>query len=459
MANFSLSLLEDGSPSATAAQKLLLYLESSRPRTCQGPIFALVIAYRLMGELDTTALAEALHQLWRAHDGLRLGKAGSNQEVHPADGRLELLECKQIQFQEKQTHADAIAAFLASEQMRPFELSMPALVRAVAGEIAPRDHVLCFSVHCCAADGHALDLLMEELAAKYDAAKHPGADVIPFKPAAPSPVKTADGPCEMDSIGHWQKHFREAPPLPRQALGMEPLNDGPSENTATVVADLDHDGSSAVRELASAMQVTPFIIGLAGWAGWLNKRTGSADFPVSTITLARRTPEQEAEIASYLDLLLLRIRYASRTSFLVLVNEVRESVMDALDLYVPMWELLSRVPELRGIISDPNALLLPFQFLPRNAPSPITRFGNCRAGLLGRFVSRNAGFSLPFDGLLTMKERDRHYTLSLEYRTQVMAPANAHGILTSFRDFLGAAVKAPYGSLHSCDATELERRS
>jgi hypothetical protein len=459
MANSSISLSENGSCTATATQKVLLYLESSRPRTSQGPIFALVIAYRLTGELDTAMLGEALHELWRAHDVLRMCKAGSDLAVHPADGRPELLEFKQIQFQDKQTHADAIAAFLAGEQMRPFELSMPALIRAVVGELSPRDHVLCLSVHCCAADGRALDLLMEELAAKYAAAKHSAAEVIPFTPVTPSPEKAVDYPCEVDAISHWQKHFQEALPLPRQALRMEPVNDGPSENTAIVVADLDQDSSSAVCELASAMQVTPFIIGLAGWAGWLNRHTGSTDFPVSTITLARRRPEQESEIASYLDLLLLRMRYASNTSFLVLVNEVRELVMDALDLYVPLWELLSKVPELPNIISGPNALLLPFQALPENASLPIPRFGNCRAGLLRRAVSRNAGFSLSLDGLLTMTECARHYTLSLEYRTQVMAPATAQEILTSFRDFLGVAVKAPYGSLHSGDAMELERRS
>jgi non-ribosomal peptide synthetase component F len=195
------------------------------------------------------------------------------------------------------------------------------------------------------------------------------------------------------------------------------------------------------------MRVTPFIVGLAAWVAWLYQRTQSADFLVSTITLARRTEKEETEIGTFLDILFVRASLMHRSSFSDLVTDLRGRVLQALDQYVPLWELLELIPGLARALSSPSTLLLPFQVLTEDLPT-LTQFGDCTATLLERSVSRNAGYSLPFDGLVTMKWATDHYALIFEYRSNVLTTSAANQLLVGFRTWMDDALTSPNKRLY-----------
>src|SRR5260370_10658573 len=161
-----------------------------------------------------------------------------------------------------------------------------------------------------------------------------------------------------------------------------------------------------------------------------------------TITIARGTSEQESAIGNFLNVLLVRVHVANRSSLVSLVECVRESVLDVLDHEVRLDRLAAAIPRLGQQLADPATLIVPFQALPESV-SEGRRFGPCMGRCLERSVSRNAGFSLPFDALISMRWIDGRYVLVCEYRRALLAPKEAEAQLIAFRDWLQGASAAP----------------
>jgi hypothetical protein len=87
----------------SSAQKLLLYLESFRPRTAAGPIFALFIAHRLTGHLDSLALERASTELLVEHDALHISTACTALWVQKEQDASPFFKQMCVHLEEKQT--------------------------------------------------------------------------------------------------------------------------------------------------------------------------------------------------------------------------------------------------------------------------------------------------------------------------------------------------------------------
>lgn len=121
-----------------------------------------MVAVRLSGALDETALRRAFADLLARHDALRVRSIGDQtcQVAAEAEIRFETEPCAQGDVEDRLERELAIA----------FDLGAGPLVRALLLKIAPDDHVFAFTAHHIIADGWSLGLMTGEIAELYAAA-------------------------------------------------------------------------------------------------------------------------------------------------------------------------------------------------------------------------------------------------------------------------------------------------
>lgn len=384
----------------SAAQQLLDFLEAARPRAALPPPFGLFVSYRLHGPLDFSLLQQP-----------------------NAFGIPESFERRRVIIEEGQTADHAIETLIAAERNRPIALDVEPPIRITLGSVNSRDHVLCLTAHCSIADGAAIDELLRDLECR-----SAGRSLNLHTKIIPPTSSRAD------TLDYWQVQL-EGASLPEKVALEFAMPAEISATTKEVVADLDQSSSVRLREWALGRRFTPFVVGLAGWVDWTRAETGLNDFLVPTITLAGRETLVRPRLATFLNVILMRARASHRMSFEELAIEIREQVLDALDHELPLAELFPSIPKLPEMLSDQSRLFVPFQSLSVPPPS-LSRFGPCSAKPLARCVTQNAGFSLPFDALVTMKRHDACYRFLLEYRTSVLSPDRAERLIRSFRDWM-----------------------
>src|SRR5262245_30778313 len=157
----------DGAPLSFAQQRLWFF-DQLAPHS---PLYNIPFALRLSGELNIEVLRRTLTEIARRHDILRtrfaLRRDGPAQIISPpAPVELPLIELSELAEEER----EAQAKFLAREEaQRPFDLTHGPLWRASLLRLGELEHVALFTMHHAASDDWSLRVLVNEVAALYEA--------------------------------------------------------------------------------------------------------------------------------------------------------------------------------------------------------------------------------------------------------------------------------------------------
>jgi len=168
------------------SQRRLWYLQKVDPNLSAYNIPA---AFRIRGDLDSSALEQALNDLTARHEILRScikevdGKP--LQEIAP-DLRIALPLIDFADLSEEQAEAE-INRLVDADVRRLYDLCNCPLLRATLVKRAADDHVLILNFHHIIADGSSLAIFYRELAFFYDAASDAKKVTLP-----PLPIQYAD---------------------------------------------------------------------------------------------------------------------------------------------------------------------------------------------------------------------------------------------------------------------------
>jgi acyl carrier protein len=158
------------------AQERLWFLDQMEPGN---PFYNLPSAVHLRGALDETCLERALSALVARHESLRSRFSASFdgvaavQEIVP-EVKFHLIREDLSGVSAARAEAD-LAALIAEEGRRPFDLSQAPLLRATLVRLGDADHALLLTVHHIVSDAWSSGLLVRDLAALY-AAEASGGD-------------------------------------------------------------------------------------------------------------------------------------------------------------------------------------------------------------------------------------------------------------------------------------------
>jgi amino acid adenylation domain-containing protein len=306
------------------------------------PLYNVPTVARFRGPLSRPALAAALTGIVRRHEALRTRYAMAAdgtpvQIVEPAaEIAVPLADLAALPEARRLAEAERLTW---EESLRPFDLRVAPLLRALLVRLGDGDHALALTGHHIVSDGWSQHLFAREIGTLYElceaiAAGRPS----PLAALPPLPVQYAD-------FAVWQRRHLTADVLAvhlawwRERLaGAPPLLELPADRPRPPFQSFAGEFRGvlwappfveSLRTLARRGHGTLFQVLLAGFKALVTRLTGREDVLVGSPMANRPRPELEGLIGFFANTLVLRTGLSNDPAFREIVARVRETSLGA----------------------------------------------------------------------------------------------------------------------------------
>ncbi len=401
----------------------------------------------LRGEVDTGALRAALDEIVRRHEALRtafvtVDGVAMQQFVADVTAPLRVLDIPVERAEE----------VIAAELRRPFDLTRPPLARWVLLRHSGGENTLIYAEHHIVHDGWSQGVLLSELGALYQA----------FAAGKPSPLP--EPAAQYADYALWQREWMQGDVLKAHvehgvaALAgaphvLELPADHPRPPVKTfrgaaprikIPAELSRD----LRSFSQRHRVSLFATMYAGFAALLYRYTGQEDMLVGTGAANRSLPELQQMLGMIVNTLVLRTRVRGQMSFADLLDQVQQTVADALAWPdTPVNAVIDAIGPARDTARTP---LFQVMFTFHDSAVPDLDFG----GLTGAVTERESGAAMCDLTVMVVpraaqrlgrepRPEDDDLTLVWEYSTDLFDEPTMTRMAAHYLNLLAGALSAP----------------
>ncbi|MBZ4336731.1 condensation domain-containing protein, partial [Corallococcus sp. AS-1-12] len=432
------------------AQQRLWFIDQLEPGTA---LYNVPVAVRLEGDLDVAVLDRALREVVRRHESLRTTFVAGNPE--PVQ-RTTSESAFTLAVDDLTSNAAALQKRVEQEVLRPFELAHGPLLRALLLKLDARDHVLVITMHHIVSDGWSLGVLVREVGALYAA----------FVQGHPSPLPEL--PVQYADYAAWQRGWLQGATLQREVdywkqklAGAPPVLELPTDRPRPAVRGnagatqgflLPQSLTQCLRSLAQREGASLYMVLLAGWQVLMSRYSGQDDISVGSPIAGRTRAEVEGLIGFFVNTLVLRTNLSGDPSFRGLLQQVRETVLEAQEHQeVPFEKLVEALQPERSRSHTPL-----FQTLLALQNVPV---GEARLPGMTLKPVEFAGGTSKFDLSLFFVETAEGLSGTLEYSTDLFEAATVHRMVEHLRVLLEGVVAKPEAAVGRLPMlTEAERQ-
>jgi amino acid adenylation domain-containing protein/non-ribosomal peptide synthase protein (TIGR01720 family) len=421
----------------------------------QGSIqYHLPLVFRLNGKLDAHALQLACRQLLRRHEVLRTIIANEDgtgcQVVTDAGGwELQQIDIEAIQGGLQQYVEDLLSL--------PFDLEKDAMLKVWLIRIAEQEHVLVLVLHHIAADAWSVGILANELTELYCSA-------IEGREAAlrELPVQYADyavwqrsylsGDVLNRKLGYWKEKLKAVQPLDLPTEHARPAMQ--SIEGAVVNGLLDKELVQSLEALSRKEGATLFMTLLTAFKVLLYKYSGQQDICVGSPAAGRQHQETEGLIGFFVNTLALRDRVEGEHSFRQLLQQVRQTTLEAYEQQEVPFE---KIVEVLGVQRDMSRTpIFQVMFALQNAPAA----GQLDWGGLVAETEKTSRVTAQFDLNVSIAPQDGEYHVALVYCKALFSEARMQQMLKHYCTVLRLLMEdadAKIKSVGLLDETEMRQ--
>ncbi len=435
------------------AQQRLWFLDQLAPGRSGYNIFA---AVRLMGELNVNALQRTLTEIVSRHETLRTSMPAVNGEPvqlieSPYEVALPVTDLSEwTDAEDRERESRRLAQ---DEAERPFDLVKGRLFRTSLIKVANDEHVMLLTLHHIISDAWSLGVLVREVVALYPTLSDGRPAMLPELP-----IQYAD-------YASWQRNWLTGDVLERQLSfwqqqleGAPLLLDLPTDyprppvqsfRGASRLRVLSPELSASVRSMSRREGTTLFMTLLAAFQTLLHRFSGVEDILVSTGIANRTRAETEKLIGFFVNTIIIRADFSDGPSFRELLRQVREATLAA---HAHQDLPFEKLVEVLQPVRDPSYLpLSQVMFVLQNLVEE-------QSELTGLMVEPFASevVSTKFDLIMWVEETDERLAVSLQYATDLFAPATIDQLLGYFEALLQGVVNSPEQEVGSLTLQDLQ---
>ncbi|NEQ48312.1 MAG: amino acid adenylation domain-containing protein [Leptolyngbya sp. SIOISBB] len=422
------------------AQQRLWVLTQLDP---EQPAYNIAGAVRIRGQLRLTALEQSFNVLLQRHESLRT--AFITIDDQPCQVVLPSLTLTLPVIHLRTAITSDVQQALVEEARRSFDLTQPPLIRGCLFQLAEADFILSLTLHHIIADGWSMGVLVQELAACYQACLHQKSAIL------------TDLPVQYADFTLWQRQWLQGDVLAsqldywtRQLSGMNSVLSLPTDyprpamqtyRGAQQVWQLTADRSAQLHDLSQQAGVTLFMTLLTAFQILLHWYTGQTDISVGTDSANRRWSETEGLIGFFVNQLVLRTDLSGDPTLRELLQQVRSLTLDAYahqDL--PFDKLVDVLKPERSLSYTP---LFQTKLVLQNTPMPPLEL----EGLTLNLINLDNG-TAKFDLLFNLAQTEQGLAGVLEYNTDLFAPESMTRFLRQWDHLLAQIVIQPDARLN-----------
>jgi amino acid adenylation domain-containing protein len=293
-------------------------------------------ALRLSGTLDIQALRASFDGLIGRHESLRtifhVGADGSAEQIiQPASHiNVATVDLRELAMPEREAQAAQEAQWINST---PFDLMQGPLLRVALFRIADDENILVMVMHHIISDGASMQILIDELAARYLAhlqGKTAHFDLLPiqYSDYAVWQRRWLDAGEKDRQLAYWRDYLGSVHPIlvlpadhPRKPIA--------NYQAARHAFDLPAKLVNELRRTAQERRATLFMALSAGFQALLYRHTGQQDIRVGVPIANRNRIETAGLIGFFVNTQVLRSQIHGRMSLADVLAQVREAAIDA----------------------------------------------------------------------------------------------------------------------------------
>ncbi|WP_372725141.1 condensation domain-containing protein, partial [Immundisolibacter sp.] len=411
---------------------------------------------RIAGPLEVVKLGHAAQVVIGRQESLRttfeLHQGEIWQRVLPEQPlSLDVLDLAELTEAQKEARLRELAV---EEANRSFDLARgrrqverrTRLFRMRLVRLAPDSHVLFLAMHHIISDGWSLRILVDELLTVYNAL------VDGHEPALPQLT------VQYRDYAVWQREWLKGESLDRQlAYWREQLDDvaplelwtdrpRPARQSFAgrhVRFSLTPDLSARLRQLCRERGVTPFVALLGAFKALLYRHTGQEDICIGTPVANRSRVAVEPLIGFFVNTLALRSQVYGAATFLDLLGQLQQTVLDAFTHQDLPFEYL--VDHL-DLARDPSRNAL-FQVMFALQDDPLEAIS--AAGSLHVTPYEFETGVAKFDLALTITEREDGFAGEFEYNTKLFDGARIERMAEHLEQLLAGICDDPVTRLEA----------
>ena len=295
------------------------------------------IALRLTGKLSKEVLEKSINEIIRRHEILRttftVNEDQPLQVIAPSlTIPLKIIDLQHLLLDRREAEAVRLANL---EAQHHFDLISDTLIKPTLLQLTSHEHWLIIAMHHIITDGWSHGILLQELGALYNA----------FLNGFPSPLPEV--PVQYADFTLWQRELLNEEVLQKQlsywlkklANFPRSLNLLPTEQPilstnsgcASLYSMVLPEGLvTSIKALSHSQAVTIFTIILSALKILLFKWSGQSDIIVVATTANRKTPAIEKMLGCFINDLLLRSLLDDDKTGLTLLEQVNQTVSEAL---------------------------------------------------------------------------------------------------------------------------------
>lgn len=426
-------------PLSSAQERLWLWEQLS-----PGTRSALVpLTLRLEGGLDVDSLRRAIRTVMGRHEVLRtrfVERDGRLWQEVTNEGGLSWEEVDLRTLPPAQ-RAERLEHIARQATRRRLDLESGNSFHVTVARTGDRDYAVFFLLHHIVCDGWSLELLLREIAAVYDAARHGNqprltplslqyVDYVHWQRRRISGERLEHG------IGYWKERLANAPPF-LEIPSDRPRQPAEPGEGAACTQRLSASLCRRLEALGRERGCTPFMVFLSAFCALLARYTGADDVCVGTPVANRPRPELEPLIGCFVNTVVLRCDLSGNPAFAELLDRVRDKTLaDLAHAEVPFEKLVealapSRVPGRPPLVQT----LFLFQ-------APIAHLGTVD-GVLLKEVRVDYSSLAAFDLSLIVEPRGPEAAVTLAYNKAWFEPATIRRMLDSLVAVLEAVAADP----------------
>jgi acyl-CoA synthetase (AMP-forming)/AMP-acid ligase II len=431
---------------ASPAQDRLWTLQQAVPDL---PFFNILYALRVTSALDATLLERSLNEIVRRHEILRttIRAAGGRQFQVIAPQLTVPLAAHDLCKLQKSKREAAAHRLIQDELLHSFDLARGPLVRARVIRLTDDEHLLLITMHQMIADGWSLGVMVDELAALYEAFSAGKTSPLPLLP-----IQYADfaswqrswksHPDVAAQLDYWREQLRGLPPV-LQLGTVRPRRGAECELTAQRDINLPASLTEALRQFSRREGGTLFMALVAALKMLLHRHAGEDDLWVATNVANRNRAGTEGLIGPLANTVILRTDLAGDPTPREVMRRVRATTLEAYahqDL--PFEALAETLARERGL--DPTKLAQVMILLHNAALRPAASAGQALA-----FEEADPGMPMPlvttttYDVILVLRESAQGLVGSCIYKPHLFGLKWIDRLLGDFQKILEQMASEP----------------
>jgi amino acid adenylation domain-containing protein/non-ribosomal peptide synthase protein (TIGR01720 family) len=434
----------EGNLPASLAQEPVWLLDQVLPGN---HFFNVPSAIRLLGALNIATLERALQEIVNRHELLRTSFA--EVEGHPVQIiapvsplGLSVIDLRELSMA---TQSFEVSRLTAIEAKRAFNLATGPLLRVSLLRLGKEEYLALVTMSHIIADAWTIGVFVREVAALYES----------ISKGHPSPLP--DLPIQYTDYAIWQREWLqsaaanaqlqfwkkqlEAPLLPLNLPSDYPRTDQVTFHTALQTIRLPKALSHAITNACRAEGVTLFMMLMAALQILLHRYTRQRDIRVGTLVANRNQAATEDLIGLFINTLVIRTLFSPESGFRQVLQQVRETVLEAFNNQDLPFEVVANTLEENGA---KRTGLIEVLFILQNAPmqplelTDLTLIPVEDNGSTGPEVTLTT-----FDLVVMVWEGADGLEGSIRYKTSLFHEATVRKMLKDFQNILEAIALEP----------------